>query len=87
MKRRKRDKVAAWIIGVVALVGTILGEIAIVRYAVIMPFKMLIQAPTVGVERLADVALGFLVIIVGGSLFIGLLLILILILTIILDYL
>ena len=70
--KKKGNKILAWFFRILAVAIIIPGQVLFAKYAVIMPFRIFIMARTMGAEKLADILIGALIILVGCSLIVGL---------------
>lgn len=84
-EKGKGNKILAWFFRILAVAIIIPGQVLFAKFAVIMPFRIFIMARTMGAEKLADILIGALIILVGCSLIVGLGMMLVLLLVLISD--
>ena len=79
-------RIMGWIMGITTIAVILPIQIIIAKYAVILPFKIFVLVQATGTEKLVDIILGLLIILIGLSMIAGFTMVMVLILIIITDY-
>lgn len=79
-------RIMGWIMGITTIAVILPIQIIITKYAVILPFKIFVLVQATGTEKLVDIILGLLIILIGLSMIAGFAMVMVLILVIITDY-
>ena len=79
-------RIMGWSMGITTIAVILPIQIIIAKYAVILPFKIFVLVQATGTEKLVDIILGLLIILIGLSMIAGFTMVMVLILIIITDY-